>query len=302
MKKKIGIALAVLLVMAVVLSIKAHAEESPQAVIDTEGSKTSISITDITPREDEENETDEQKTYTVSSYYPIEVQTAEDHGIQLLVKTFLVPADTDPQTLVEGDLTRRGIAYEPSDVLRRELPENVEKKSVTQTVTMDSETDKLDEILPLLNPTLDYSAEGFSGVLTLDKGSIQTKETGTSSYAYQLKETKEYTGLDRNDPYYIPKTTEKNGVTLSLADVDWTPMASAADHHSDEGHSQGRNYPYPIFSWAEMYDAAGLEAKKMIISCLIKRVEVYRGYKVQIKFNTNYQQFGLGAELGEIVA
>jgi len=229
MKKKIGIALAVLLVMAVALSIKAHAEESPQAVIDTEGSKTSISITDITPREDEENETDEQKTYTVSSYYPIEVQTAEDHGIQLLVKTFLVPTNTDPQTLVEGDLTRRGIAYEPSDILRRELPEDVEKKSVTQTVTMDSETDKLEEILPLLNPTLDYSAEGFSGVLTLDKGSIQTKETGTSSYAYQLKETKEYTGLDRNDPYYIPKTTEKNGVTLSLADVDWTPMASAAD-------------------------------------------------------------------------
>ena len=45
-----------------------------------------------------------------------------------------------------------------------------------------------------------------------------------------LKDTREYTGLDRNDPYYIPKTAEKNGVTLSLADVQWTPMASAADN------------------------------------------------------------------------
>ena len=59
---------------------------------------------------------------------------------------------------------------------------------------------------------------------------MKAKETGTSSYSYQLKETKEYTGLDRNDPYYIPKTTEKNGVTLSLADVKWTPMASGAEN------------------------------------------------------------------------
>ena len=28
---------------------------------------------------------------------------------------------------------------------------------------------------------------------------------GKSGYAYQLKETKEFTALDRNDPYYIPK-------------------------------------------------------------------------------------------------
>ena len=59
---------------------------------------------------------------------------------------------------------------------------------------------------------------------------MKAKETGTSSYSYQLKETKEYTGLDRNDPYYIPKTTEKNGVTLKLADVKWTPIASGAEN------------------------------------------------------------------------
>ena len=59
---------------------------------------------------------------------------------------------------------------------------------------------------------------------------MKAKETGTSSYSYQLKETKEYTGLDRNAPYYIPKTTEKNGVTLKLADVKWTPMASGAEN------------------------------------------------------------------------
>lgn len=43
MKKKISIVLVILLVMAAALSIKAHAAESHQAVIDTAGDQTSIS-------------------------------------------------------------------------------------------------------------------------------------------------------------------------------------------------------------------------------------------------------------------
>ena len=224
MKKKISIVLVILLVMAAALSVKAHAAESNQRVIDDQ---TGISITDITPREENEDET---KDYKVSSYYPIEVKTAKEYGVQLLVKTFLVPEDTNPQALLEGDLTRRGTAYEVSDILRQDLPGNVERRTISQTLTMDSETDKLDEILPLLQSSMEYHEGGFSGILTLDKSSIQVKESGTSSYSYQLKETKEFTGLDRNDPYYIPKTTEKNGVTLNLSDIEWTPMASAAEN------------------------------------------------------------------------
>lgn len=227
MKKKLGITLALLLVVAAILSIRAHATESPQTVISASGENTSISITDITPREETEDET---KDYKVGSYYPAQVQTAEDHGVQLLVKTFLVPADTDPQTLIEKNLTRRGVSYEVSDILFRELLGETEKKTVSQTVTMDSETDKTEDILSLMKPAMDYREDGFSGTLALDRDSIQAKEAGTSNYSYQLKETKEFTGLDRNDPYYIPKTTEKNGITLSLADVEWTPMASGAEN------------------------------------------------------------------------
>lgn len=57
-----------------------------------------------------------------------------------------------------------------------------------------------------------------------------------------------------------------------------------------------------LVSWAEMYDTASLEAKKMIVNCLIKRVEVYRDYKVHVEFNIDYQQFCSGAELVETVA
>ena len=98
---------ACLLVLS--MSVTAFAEQ-PQTVIGADGNGTSIAITDITPREDEENEQKaEQKTnYRVGSFYPIEIQTAEEDGIRLLVKTFLVPQGTDPAALIEEGLTRRG--------------------------------------------------------------------------------------------------------------------------------------------------------------------------------------------------
>lgn len=52
-----------------------------------------------------------------------------------------------------------------------------------------------------------------------------------------------------------------------------------------------------ICSWADLYDTASMEAKKMIVSCLIKRVEVSRGYKLHIDFNIDFAQFSQGLDI-----
>ena len=57
-----------------------------------------------------------------------------------------------------------------------------------------------------------------------------------------------------------------------------------------------------VISWADLYDTASLEAKKMIVNCLIRRVEVYRGYKLHIDFNIDFTQFSLGLDIVEIAA
>ena len=57
-----------------------------------------------------------------------------------------------------------------------------------------------------------------------------------------------------------------------------------------------------IISWADMYDTASLEAKKMIVNCLIKRVEVYRDYKLHIDFNIDFEQFSFGMDIVTIAA
>ena len=51
-----------------------------------------------------------------------------------------------------------------------------------------------------------------------------------------------------------------------------------------------------IISWADMYDTASLEAKRMIVNCLIKRVDIYRDYKIHVDFAIDLEQFGMGTE------
>ena len=57
-----------------------------------------------------------------------------------------------------------------------------------------------------------------------------------------------------------------------------------------------------IISWAEMYDSASMESKKMIVSCLIRRVEVYRDYRLHIDFNIDFEQFSVGLDISAIAA
>ena len=58
-----------------------------------------------------------------------------------------------------------------------------------------------------------------------------------------------------------------------------------------------RTYYDDFRGWAEEFDTAPLEMKRMILSHLIDRVEVGRKYQVTIKLNMEYQQF-LDCSLG----
>ncbi len=62
------------------------------------------------------------------------------------------------------------------------------------------------------------------------------------------------------------------------------------------------DYTAHIISWADMYDTASIEAKKRIVSCLIKRIEVYRDYKLHLDFNIDFEQFSAGLDIATIAA
>lgn len=62
---------------------------------------------------------------------------------------------------------------------------------------------------------------------------------------------------------------------------------------SENGESLCNAQYDDIISWADMYDTASIKAKKMIVNCLIKRVDVYRDYKLYIDF----EQFSMGLDI-----
>ena len=79
----------------------------------------------------------------------------------------------------------------------------------------------------------------------------------------------------------------------------------AAQVAYDEGQAmlETLNAQYDdIISWADMYDSASMESKKMIVSCLIRRVEVYRDYRLHIDFNIDFEQFSAGLDISAIAA
>lgn len=51
-----------------------------------------------------------------------------------------------------------------------------------------------------------------------------------------------------------------------------------------------------LISYADLYDHATFEAKKMIVNQLIRRVDVYRGYQISVSFNFNLSQYFEGID------
>ena len=46
-----------------------------------------------------------------------------------------------------------------------------------------------------------------------------------------------------------------------------------------------------LISFSDLYDSASFEAKKMIVSQLIRRVDIYRRYQIHVDFNFDLAQY-----------
>ena len=142
------------------------------------------------------------------------------NGNQQVVKTYTVSPEVDAQTLIEEPFQLEGFLYTYTDIVKEENRVS-ERQSHTETVTVETDKKNLDVILKELAPTMEYSNGPWTGTLALDHTSIQTKAAGYTSGSKPVSETKNIGPLDSNDMSYVPATTVKNGVTLSLAHVEW---------------------------------------------------------------------------------
>ena len=142
------------------------------------------------------------------------------NGSQQLIKTYVLPPETDPQTLVEEPFEQEGYLYTFAEIVKEENLIS-DASYHRETVTVNSETDDLSRILEQLKPSIDYDDGTYKGTLALDHTSIHTEASGYETRSSTVTATKTIGPVDRNDMSYVPATTVKNGVTLKLSGVDW---------------------------------------------------------------------------------
>ena len=111
--------------------------------------------------------------------YPTSVSRSED-GTEIR-KYYDLGPEEDPAGIPRSDFEQDGFRYTLIDLLKQELPEN-ESRQHTETVSLESKSKDMEEIMPLLAATCEAVTEdGYTGLLTLDTASIQVEASGYAS-------------------------------------------------------------------------------------------------------------------------
>ncbi len=166
--------------------------------------------------------TDEEGSAAAGAPVLKDVRVVSEDGQQRIIKTWEAAPGYDSEQLVEPDFQQNGFNYKKSYLLM--VSENSQKQSKLASETVTVSHEQKDGAIARLAPLLDYDQDGYQGQLQLDAASIYTEAAGKQNYTYAVTDTREYTGMDRNDTYNIPKNITKNGTDLQLVDVDWTEL------------------------------------------------------------------------------
>ena len=163
-----------------------------------------------------------------SCYYPVKVEeyTAGPLDELRIDKVYQLSLGDDPSGIPTGDFVRNGRLYYLLDMVRKDEV-GVDTQTHTETVTLASDTNKMDAILQRLESEMEFTTgDGYTGVLRLDHTSVQVTTDGYASKTTSLSATRTYPNLSEADVSLIPKTITDKGRTLSLADVQWSSAES----------------------------------------------------------------------------
>lgn len=164
-------------------------------------------------------------TSALAANVPNDLVVENVNGQQRMVKTYVVPPDVDPKSLEEPPFEYGGFTYTWAYTTKEEHTVS-ESKEATETVTVETAKKDLAVVLEQLAPSIPYNDGTFSGELVLDHTSLSTVAAGYATRSGTVTTTKTIGPLDRNDMSYVPSTTVKDGVTLTLSGVTWQVVGS----------------------------------------------------------------------------
>ena len=161
---------------------------------------------------------------SAACYYPIEVEsyTAGDFDQPRIRKVYQLSLSDDPAGIPTEDFEEYGMTFHLMEMTRK-MEVGTDTQPLTKTITTDSKTGDLGEILKQLDPEIEAETEdGYTGTLKLDYNSVQTEVKGYATSTRSLSASRTYPNLSDADLSLIPKTVTDGGKTLNLADVSWS--------------------------------------------------------------------------------
>lgn len=160
-------------------------------------------------------------TVYAANVYPVSVETVQNGKQVEIHKVYELKKGESPDLIPRGEFEKDGYWFACRDILKTEIP-SYETKEITEPVELESQTNKMEDILPLIPAEKDVQTEdGFSGRLALDLSSVKIESKGTGTSSYKKSVTRRYPNLAGADLQYIPKTTTEGGSTLQFSSVEW---------------------------------------------------------------------------------
>ena len=168
-----------------------------------------------------------------ASLYPADVQTIVRDNTRQIVKTYTLTSAQSPDAIPREAFERDGWRYTLTDITQQHTS-ILETRRHIETVTIETDTQDIADIIPLLASTMTYQGEdGYSGLLTLDLSSVSCEASGHKSSSYSVSASREYPHLSTNDLALIPKTITENGRTLALDTVTWEVLHTVNVDYED---------------------------------------------------------------------
>lgn len=160
-------------------------------------------------------------TTVYAAYYPVSIDESTKNGIRTITKSYELNQNDDVTAISKEGFEQNGSFFVFKDMVKTELPQ-AESKEYAEKVVIRSKSNKMNDILPLLEEEKQVVTEdGFSGTAKLDLSNLKIESAGYGTSTKNVSTTRTYPNLDSADTQYIPKTTVENGKTLELSGIHW---------------------------------------------------------------------------------
>ena len=160
-------------------------------------------------------------TTVYAAYYPVSIDESTKNGVTTITKSYELNQNDDVTAISKEGFEQNGSFFIFKDMVKTELPQ-AESKEYAEKVVISSKSNKMNDILPLLEEEKQVVTEdGFSGTVKLDLSDLKIEAAGYGTSTKTVTATRTYPNLESADTQYIPKTTVENGKTLELSGIDW---------------------------------------------------------------------------------